>query len=117
MAMALKCEGRHIIHMGIGEPNFTAAPLENGSEVRMPNSSYPCNRHFIAAFDGRAKIIVSGPIECSQLSHGMVHEHWDEHNRGVLLASPSNSTDTSILHSELARIITTVRGKGGFHRR
>jgi aspartate/methionine/tyrosine aminotransferase len=156
MAAALECEGRHIIHMGIGEPNFTAAPLVteaaamaygkmqyifatgfsvlraeisahyrqvfgldiaperivvtvgasaalqlacaaplgNGSEVRMPDSSYPCNRHFIAALDGRAKMIVSVPIECSPLSDGMVHEHRDEHNRGVLLISPSNSTDT-----------------------
>ncbi|MDB5765686.1 MAG: aspB [Collimonas fungivorans] len=178
MAAALERQGRHIIHMGIGEPDFTAAPLvieaaakamadgkmqytsatglpalreaisahyrqvfgldiapgrivvtagasaalllacaalvEKGSEVLMPDPSYPCNRHFVAAFDGQAKMIASGPEQRFQLSDRMVQEHWGEHTRGVLLASPSNPTGTSILHSELAKIIATVRGKGGF---
>jgi aspartate/methionine/tyrosine aminotransferase len=91
-----------------------AALVEKGSEVLMPDPSYPCNRHFVAAFDGQAKMIASGPEQRFQLSDRMVQEHWGEHTRGVLLASPSNPTGTSILHSELAKIIATVRGKGGF---
>ena len=131
-AAALEKQGRHIIHMGIGEPDFTAPPpviaaatramadgrlqytsatgipalreaisghyravyglaiapsriivtagasaalllacaalVDPGTEVLMPDPSYPCNRHFVAAFDGVAKMVPSGPAERFQLS-------------------------------------------------
>ncbi|MGZ3237878.1 MAG: pyridoxal phosphate-dependent aminotransferase [Burkholderiaceae bacterium] len=178
MAAALEQQGRHIIHMGIGEPDFTAAPpvidaanramtdgkmqytsamglsalreaisahyhrvyglaiapsriivtagasgalllacaalVEKGAEVLMPDPSYPCNRHFVAAFDGQAKMIPSGPEDRFQLSDAMVSEHWSSATRGVLLASPSNPTGTSIAPDELRKIVATVREKNGF---
>ena len=178
MASELERDGRSIIHMGIGEPDFTApapvieaatramadgklqytaatglpalqraisehyrsvygldiaperivvtagasaalllacaALVEPGAEVLMPDPSYPCNRHFVAAFEGRARMIPSGPAERFQLSEAMVRENWNEATRGVLLASPSNPTGTSIAHDELARIAAVVREKGGF---
>jgi aspartate/methionine/tyrosine aminotransferase len=164
MAAELERQGRHIIHMGIGEPDFTAAapvveaatramaagkmqytsatgiaPLreaiaahykmvygleiapsriivtagasaalllacaalvERDAEVLMPDPSYPCNRHFVAAFEGKARMIPSGPEQRFQLSEQMVREHWTPATRGVLLASPSNPTGTSIAHDE-----------------
>jgi aspartate/methionine/tyrosine aminotransferase len=178
MATELERQGRSIIHMGIGEPDFTAASpvieaaaramgngelqytsavgipvlreaiaahyhrvyglqiapsriivtagasaalllacaalVDKGAEVLMPDPSYPCNRHFVAAFDGQARMIPSGPEQRFQLSDSMVREHWNEKTRGVLLASPSNPTGTSIPHQELAKIVGTVREKGGF---
>jgi aspartate/methionine/tyrosine aminotransferase len=178
MAAELERQGRSIIHMGIGEPDFTAAPpvieaaahamadgklqytsatgipalreaiaahyqkvyglsisparivvtagasaalllacaalVEKGAEVLMPDPSYPCNRHFVAAFDGRAKMIPSGPEQRFQLSNAVVREQWTTATRGVLLASPSNPTGTSIPHDELAKIVATVREKNGF---
>jgi aspartate/methionine/tyrosine aminotransferase len=178
MATELERQGRSIIHMGIGEPDFTAAPpvieaaaramadgklqytsatgipalreaiaehyrrvygldvapsriivtagasaalllacaalVEKDAEVLMPDPSYPCNRHFVAAMDGRAKMIPSGPEQRFQLSEAAVRAHWGAATRGVLLASPSNPTGTSIPHAELARIVDTVREKGGF---
>ena len=178
MAAALEKDGRHIIHMGIGEPDFTAAApvieaatramaegkmqytsalglpalreaiadhyrqvygldiaparivvtagasaalllacaalVDKGAEVLMPDPSYPCNRHFVAAFDGVAKLIASGPEQRFQLSDAMVREHWGADTRGVLLASPSNPTGTSIEHAELQKIVATVRSKDGF---
>jgi aspartate/methionine/tyrosine aminotransferase len=178
MAADLERQGRHIIHMGIGEPDFTAAPpvveaavkamadgrlqytsavgiaplregisehyarvygldiapsriiitagasaalllacaalVEKATEVLMPDPSYPCNRHFVAAFDGRAKMIPSGPEQRFQLSDDEVREHWGADTRGVLLASPSNPTGTSIRHHELAKIVNTVRERKGF---
>jgi aspartate/methionine/tyrosine aminotransferase len=178
MAAELERQGRSIIHMGIGEPDFTAAPpvveaaaramtngklqytaatgipalreaiaahyqrvyglhiapariivtagasaalllacaalVEKDAEVLMPDPSYPCNRHFVAAFDGRAKMIPSGPEQRFQLSDAVVREHWSEATAGALLASPSNPTGTSIPHDELAKIVATVREKGGF---
>ncbi|NSX12940.1 pyridoxal phosphate-dependent aminotransferase [Cupriavidus taiwanensis] len=177
-AAALERAGRHIVHMGIGEPDFTAAepvvraaeaamrrgvtqytgalgihPLreaiagyyqtaygldiparrvivtagasgalllacavlvEIGAEVLMPDPSYPCNRHFVAAFDGAARMIPSGPAERFQLTAAQVEANWGEQTRGVLLASPSNPTGTSILPDELARILQAVRARKGF---
>jgi aspartate/methionine/tyrosine aminotransferase len=178
MASELERQGRSIIHMGIGEPDFTApapvieaatramadgklqytaatglpalrlaiashyrqvygldvaperiivtagasaalllacaALVEPGAEVLMPDPSYPCNRHFVAAFEGRARMIPSGPEQRFQLTEAMVRENWSEATAGVLLASPSNPTGTSIAHDELARIARVVREKGGF---
>jgi aspartate/methionine/tyrosine aminotransferase len=178
MAAALERQGRHIIHMGIGEPDFTAPPaviaaatqamtdgklqytsatgisalraaisahyqrvyglqvapsriivtagasaalllacaalVDKGDEVLMPDPSYPCNRHFVAAFDGQAKMIPSGPEQRFQLSDALVREHWSGRTRGVLLASPSNPTGTSITHDELGKIVATVRAGNGF---
>ncbi len=40
--------------------------------------------------------------------------NWGAATRGVLLASPSNPTGTSIDPDELRRIVATVREQGGF---
>lgn len=177
-AAELERAGRHIIHMGIGEPDFTAAApvihaaeaamrrgvtqytgalgihalreaiagyyktaygidvperrvivtagasgalllacavlVEIGAEVLMPDPSYPCNRHFVAAFDGRARMIPSGPAERFQLTAAQVSANWGPDTRGVLLASPSNPTGTSILPDELKAILAEVRRRNGF---
>ncbi|AMP38354.1 pyridoxal phosphate-dependent aminotransferase [Ralstonia solanacearum] len=177
-ARELELAGRSIIHMGIGEPDFTAAepvvraaeaamrrgvtqytgalgirPLreaiaryyhtvygldiaperiivtagasaalllacavlvEIGGEVLMPDPSYPCNRHFVAAFDGVARLVPSGPQTRFQLTAEQVEANWTDRTQGVLLASPSNPTGTSILPDELQRIVEAVRGRGGF---
>jgi aspartate/methionine/tyrosine aminotransferase len=178
MAAELEKQGRHIVHMGIGEPDFTApqvvidaaikamsegrlqytsslglpelrqaiaqhylnkyqlmipasriivtagasaalmlacaALVDSGTEVLMPDPSYPCNRHFVAAFEGVAKLISCGPLERFQLSDKLVRQYWSENCKGVLLASPSNPTGTSIDPDELAKIIATVKEKNGF---
>ena len=178
MAAELEKQGRHIIHMGIGEPDFTApqvvidaaaksmadgrlqytsalgipalreaiaqhyfdvygltvpatriivtagasaalllacaALVEPGAEVLMPDPCYPCNRHFVAAFEGRAKLVSCGPEDGFQLSDTLVQQHWSATCKGVLLASPSNPTGTSISPDELLKIIATVKEKQGF---
>jgi len=178
MAAALEQQGRHIIHMGIGEPDFTAAPaviaaatqamadgkmqytsatglpalreaisahyqqvyglqiapsrivvtagasaalllacaalVEKDAEVLMPDPSYPCNRHFVAAFEGKSTLIPSGPEHRFQLSPQMVRDNWSAQTRGVLLASPSNPTGTSILPEALREIVAIVKEKQGF---
>ncbi len=178
MAAELERQGRHLIHMGIGEPDFTApqavidaaakamaagrlqytsalglpalrtaisqyyrdvfgldvpasriivtagasaalllacaALVEPGRGVLMPDPCYPCNRHFVAAFEGRAKLIASGPDHRFQLTEEIVRQQWDEHSSGVLLASPSNPTGTSIEHGELGKIVAAVKELGGF---
>ena len=91
-----------------------AALVGRDDEVLMPDPSYPCNRHFVTAFEGRARLIPSGPAQRFQLSAAMVREHWSPATRGVLLASPSNPTGTSIATNELRDIAALVRERGGF---
>lgn len=177
-ARELERAGRSIIHLSIGEPDFTAAPqvvaalkasadagdtgytgalgieplrraiarhlgeefevdvdparvvvtagasgalllaccalVEPGAEVQMADPSYPCNRHFVTAFDGLPRTIAVGAEQRFQLDAALVERHWSERTRGVLLASPSNPTGTSIAFDELQRIVAAVRERRGF---
>ena len=177
-ARQLEMAGRHIIHMGIGEPDFTApepvveaaaqalrrgvtqytgalgiAPLreaiaahyrrtyglaidparivitagasaalllacaalvDRDDEVLMPDPSYPCNRHFVATMEGKPVLVPSGPDVRFQLTAADIERLWGHKTRGVLLASPSNPTGTSIEPAELERIVKAVRARGGF---
>lgn len=89
------------------------ALIEAGDEILMPDPSYPCNRHFVSAAEGVAKLIPTSAAERYQLSADQVAAHWGEQTRGVLLASPSNPTGTSINPAELRRIYDVVKSKGG----
>ncbi len=90
------------------------ALVERDAEVLMPDPCYPCNRHFVTAAEGRPVMIPSGPAERFQLTAEQVERHWGPRTRGVLLASPSNPTGTSIEPAELARLVDVVRRQGGF---
>ena len=89
------------------------ALIDAGDEVLMPDPSYPCNRQFVSAADGRAVLIPSTAAERFQLSAAKVAQAWGAHTRGVLLASPSNPTGTSIHPDELKRIHDVVTERGG----
>ena len=88
--------------------------IEAGDEVLLPDPSYPCNRHFVAAADGTPVLLPAGPAERFQLSADAVAQAWGPSTRGVLLASPSNPTGTSIDPTEMGRIVDVVRRRGGF---
>ncbi|MET0334620.1 MAG: pyridoxal phosphate-dependent aminotransferase [Rhizobacter sp.] len=90
------------------------ALVDRGDEVLMPDPSYACNRHFVAAADGKAVLLPSSPEHRFQLDAAGVEAAWGERTRGVLLASPSNPTGTSIAHDEMGRIAKAVRERGGF---
>ena len=89
------------------------ALIESGDEMLMPDPSYPCNRHFVSAADGRAVLLPTTAAERFQLSADKVAAAWNAQTRGVLLASPSNPTGTSIAQDELARIHAQVTQRGG----
>ncbi|MEG0445803.1 MAG: pyridoxal phosphate-dependent aminotransferase [Comamonas sp.] len=89
------------------------ATINAGDEILMPDPSYPCNRHFVSAAEGTAVMVPTTAAERYQLSADKVQAHWGNKTRGVLLASPSNPTGTSIASDELARIHDVVRAKGG----
>ena len=89
------------------------ALIESGDEILMPDPSYPCNRHFVSAADGKAVLIPTSAEERFQLSADKVQAAWGDKTRGVLLASPSNPTGTSIHPDELRRIVDVVRSHDG----
>ena len=90
------------------------ALVEAGDEILMPDPSYPCNRQFVQAADGRAVLLPTTAAERYQLSAERVREAWAPgRTRGVLLASPSNPTGTSIDPQELQRIHALVQSRGG----
>ncbi|MDH5204975.1 MAG: pyridoxal phosphate-dependent aminotransferase, partial [Hylemonella sp.] len=89
------------------------ALIDAGDEILMPDPSYPCNRHFVSAADGTAVLIPTTADERFQLSADKVQAAWGPRTRGVLLASPSNPTGTSIEPAELRRIHEVVSRHGG----
>ena len=89
------------------------ALIDAGDEILLPDPSYPCNRHFVTAAEGTPVLIPTTAAERFQLSADKVEAAWGERTRGVLLASPSNPTGTSIAPDELRRIHEVVTRRGG----
>jgi aspartate/methionine/tyrosine aminotransferase len=89
------------------------ALFEAGDEVLMPDPCYPCNRHFVTAAGGQARLLPCGPEQRFQLDAPGVEAAWTPATRGVVLASPSNPTGTSIDPAEMGRIVQAVRARGG----
>ncbi len=176
-AHALEAAGRHVVHMEIGEPDFTApGPVVEagvralregrtaytatlglpalreaiaayysskfsrdvaasriaitsgasgglltvaalyvapGDEVLVPDPGYPGYRHFVRAFEGRARPLAVGAAEQFQPTLEMVRAAWSARTKALLLGSPSNPTGTLIGRAELARIADFVAGRGG----
>jgi aspartate/methionine/tyrosine aminotransferase len=89
------------------------ALFEAGDEVLMPDPCYPCNRHFVSAVGATPRLLPASAAQRFQLDAAGVASSWTDATRGVLLASPSNPTGTSIAAEELRRVAQTVRGHGG----
>ena len=90
------------------------ALVDRDDEVLLPDPSYPCNRHFVAAAEGVPVLLPASADARFQLDARGVEAAWTARTRGVLLASPSNPTGTSIDPDEMGRIVAAVRARGGF---
>jgi len=91
-----------------------AALVSAGGEVLMPDPSYPANSNFVLAAGGVPRLIPSSADKRFQLSAQDVAQHWTEATQGVMVASPSNPTGTSIDPRELADLLAQVRARNGF---
>ncbi len=89
------------------------ALFEAGDEVLMPDPSYPCNRHFVSAVGATPRLLPTTAESRFQLDARSVEACWSQATRGVLLASPSNPTGTSIAPAEMAAIVQAARARGG----
>ena len=107
--------GRIVITAGASAALHLAcmALIDAGDEILMPDPSYPCNRQFVNAAQGTSVLVPTTASERFQLSAAKVASAWNTRTRGVLLASPSNPTGTSIHPGELRRIHDVVSAKGG----
>ena len=176
-AQALEAAGRHVVHMEIGEPDFTApAPVVEagmralregrtaytatlglpalreaiaahyqrrfrvpvppariavtagasgglltvaalyfapGEEVLVPDPGYPGYRHFVRAFEARARPLAVTAASRFQPSLDMVRAAWSERTKALVLGSPSNPTGTLIERAELERIAGFIAERGG----
>lgn len=90
------------------------ALVNPGDEVLMPDPSYPANQNFITAASGITRLIPTNAEQRFQLSVQDIEENWTAATKGVLIASPSNPTGTSIKHDELQALVKAVRDRGGF---
>ncbi|MGB6241546.1 MAG: pyridoxal phosphate-dependent aminotransferase [Castellaniella sp.] len=92
----------------------TLALINPGDEVLMPDPSYPANQNFITAAGGTARLIPTDAEHRFQLRAEDIAAHWGPATRGVLIASPSNPTGTSMPRDALRALIAAVRERGGF---
>jgi len=177
-SLALEQKGRDVISLGIGEPDFTAAPsvvaamqqaadrglgkygpaagipalrqavadfysdrlgatvpanrviitsgasgalqlaclalINPGQSVLMPDPAYPANGNFVMAAGGQTRLMTTSAQNRFQPTPQDIDANWDDTTCGVLIASPSNPTGTSIAANELKQIIDKVRQRGGF---
>jgi aspartate/methionine/tyrosine aminotransferase len=87
--------------------------LSPGDEVLMADPSYPCNRHFVRAMEGRAATVPVDADTGYQLTADLIAKHWTPRTVAVMVATPSNPTGTLIPLDELKKIHAVVQSKGG----
>ena len=90
-----------------------ALVVDRDDEILLTDPSYPCNRHFVRVMEGVPKTIASGPDERYQFTAAQIDRAWGAKTKGVLVASPSNPTGTSLREGELKRIVDCVAAHGG----
>ena len=107
--------GRVLVTSGASSALLLAAMavVDPGDEILMPDPCYPANRNFITAAGGVSRLIPTSAENRFQLSAADIERHWGPKTRGVLIASPSNPTGTSVPRDELAALIAAVRSRGG----
>ncbi len=89
------------------------AMLNPGDEVLMTDPGYPCNRHFVRLFEGKATAIPVDAATDYQLNSQHIQDHWNVATKAVMLATPANPTGTVLSLPQLADIHAAVSQRGG----
>ncbi len=87
--------------------------VNRDERVLLADPGYPCNRTFIRLLEGDPARIPVGADTRYQLTSELVERHWNAMTRGVLIASPSNPTGTTVPLDEMQRIAGSVTRLGG----
>ncbi|MBB4137618.1 aminotransferase class I/II-fold pyridoxal phosphate-dependent enzyme [Gordonia humi] len=91
-----------------------AALIDPGDEVLVGDPSYPCNRRFAESFGARVRLLETDPASHFQLDAATVADAWGESTRGVMVASPSNPTGTSLAYDALLDLCEAARERDGW---
>ena len=87
----------------------TAALVDAGDEVLIADPSYPCNRQIVESFGADVTLVPTTAATRFQLGASSVRSSWTDRTRGVMIATPSNPTGTSVPADELAAICAFAR--------
>ncbi|MGP3961147.1 pyridoxal phosphate-dependent aminotransferase [Nonomuraea sp. 3N208] len=87
----------------------TAALVNTGDEVLIGDPSYPCNRQIVESFGARVTLVPATAETRFQPDAASVKSSWTDDTRGIMIATPSNPTGTSIPSDELATICELAR--------
>ncbi|WP_411149831.1 pyridoxal phosphate-dependent aminotransferase [Streptomyces sp. A30] len=87
----------------------TAALVDTGDEVLIADPSYPCNRQIVESFGAHVTLVPTTAETRFQLNASSVRSSWTDRTRGVMIATPSNPTGTSVPAEELAAICAFAR--------
>src|SRR5437762_6175344 len=87
--------------------------VNRDDRILLADPGYPCMRHFIRILEGEPVGIPVGPASNYQPTAELIEQNWSPSTRGVLIASPSNPTGTSIAREEMQRVVATVAQRGG----
>jgi aspartate/methionine/tyrosine aminotransferase len=93
---------------------LTAALVDPGDEVLVADPSYPCNRHFLSSFGADVKLVPTTQATRYQLDAALLQHHWGPRTRGVMVATPSNPTGTSVPEAELAAMCRYADERDGW---
>jgi aspartate/methionine/tyrosine aminotransferase len=91
-----------------------AVLVDPGDEVVIGDPSYPCNRQIIESFGGHVTLVPTTAATRFQLDAASVRSSWTDRTRGIMVATPSNPTGTSVPTDELAAICRLARGRGAW---
>ncbi|MEI5527301.1 pyridoxal phosphate-dependent aminotransferase [Streptomyces brasiliscabiei] len=86
-----------------------AALVDPGDEVLIGDPSYPCNRQIMESFGADVTLVPTTAATRFQLDAAAVRAHWTDRTRGVMVATPSNPTGTSVPAGELAALCDLAR--------
>jgi aspartate/methionine/tyrosine aminotransferase len=92
----------------------TAAVVNPGDRFLVSDPSYPCNRQFLKSFGAEVEFVHTGPETRFQLNAELVRKYWSSDVRGLMIATPSNPTGTSVACDELRAICDLARSNSAW---
>ena len=92
----------------------TAMLLNVDEGFLMTDPGYPCNRHFLHAFEAEPQLVPVTADDHFQLTPALIERHWKDNTRGALIATPANPTGAVIARKDLEQIAIAIKERNGY---